>query len=128
MPHQVDSHPIANPRLAPEYALHRQKVTAPDALPETKHTRGINMTSHTQAHIQVVPTGGANPTVAVLWWSTAAGKFVQEHVPISRAGVGADTPFEFTIESHGRIMFVAVTAIVAGETDVFVSGYNVERV
>lgn len=117
-----------NPKLAPEYALHRSAVAAPDSLPEANRAHGINMASHTSAHIQVVPSGGANPSVAVLWWSEAAGKFVQEHVVIARAGVGADTPYEFTTESKGRIMFVAVTAIVAGAVDVHVSGYNVERV
>ncbi len=117
-----------NPQLAPTYALHRSVVTAADTLPETERAHGINMASHTNAHIQVVPTGGANPDVAVLWWSEAAGRFVQEHTPITRAGVGVDTPYEFDVDSRGRIMFVAITAIVAGSVDVHVSGYNVERV
>ena len=117
-----------NPKLAPEYALHRSERDAVDALPETVRPHGINMSSYTNAHIQVVPSGGANPDVAVLWWSEAAGEFVQEHTPITRAGVGVDTPYEFDVDSRGRIMFVAITAIVAGSVDVHVSGYNVERV
>ena len=117
-----------NPNLAPEYALHRSARTAADSLPETLRPHGINMSSYTNAHIQVVPSGGANPDVAVLWWSEAAGEFVQEHTPITRAGVGVDTPYEFDVDARGRIMFVAITAIVAGSVDVHVSGYNVERV
>ncbi len=115
-----------NPKQAPEYALHRSGVTAPDSLPEQNRAHGINMASHTVAHVQVVPTGGANPAVAVLWWSQAAGKFVQEHVPIAKAGVGVDTPYEFDVDTKGRIMYVAVTAIAGGSVDVHVSGYSVE--
>lgn len=118
----------SSPKLAPEYALHRSEVVAVDTLPETVRSHGINMASHTFAHIQVVPSGGANPNVVILWWSEAAGRFIQEHTPITRAGVGVDIPYEFTVDSRGRIMFVAITAIAAGTVDVHVSGYNVERV
>lgn len=117
-----------NPTLAPEYALHREAVTAADTPPETERGHGINMASYSHAHIQVVPSGGANPSVGVQWWSEVAGEFVQEHTPISRAGVGVDTAYEFTIESRGRIMFIPVTAIAAGAVSVHVAGYNVERV
>ena len=117
-----------NPTQAPIYALHRSEVTAPDTLPNTERGHGINMQNHSFGHVQVVPSGGANPNVAVLWWSEAAQAFVQEHTPITRAGVGADTPYEFDVESRGRIMFVAITGIAAGAVDVHVSGYNVERV
>lgn len=117
-----------NPKLAPNYALHRDAVTAADTLPETERSHGINMASHSHAHIQVVPSGGANPSVGVQWWSEVAGAFAQEQVPIVKAGVGADVPYEFTIESRGRIMFVPVTTIAAGAVSVYVAGYNVERV
>ncbi|MDX1390317.1 MAG: hypothetical protein R3344_14095 [Acidobacteriota bacterium] len=113
--------PQRSPREAPFYSAHRLGVDAVDSLPESAEARGINMADNRYANIQVVPTGGANPTVAVLWWSEAAGVFVQEHTPITRAGVGADTPFEFTVEAHGRTMFVAVTALAAGAVDILVS-------
>ena len=118
----------ANPKLAPDYALHRSAVTSADSLPETERGHGINMASHTTAHIQVVPSGGADPSVEVLWWSEVAQEFVQEHISIERVGVGVDRPYEFDVDSRGRIMFVAITTIAAGAVDVHVSGYNVERV
>lgn len=118
----------ANPKLAPDYALHRDAVAAADTLPEGERAHGINMASNTHAHIQVVPSGGANPNVGVLWWSEAAGAFVQEQIPILKAGVDADTPYEFTVECRGRIMFVPVTLIAVGAVSIYVAGYNVERV
>ena len=117
-----------NPKQAPEYALHRSGVAAVDTLPEANRAHGINMAAHTVAHIQVVPSGGANPNVAILWWSEAASKFVQEQVSIAKTGVGVNIPYEFDVDARGRIMFVAVTAITAGVVDVHVSGYNDERV
>lgn len=117
-----------NPKLAPDYALHRSEVAAADTLPEAIRAHGINMASYSHAHIQVVPSGGANPSVGVQWWSEAAGEFVQEQAPIAKAGVGVDTPYEFTVECRGRIMLVPITAIAAGAVDVHVAGYNVERV
>jgi hypothetical protein len=78
--------------------------------------------------VQVVPSGGANPSVAVFWWSEEAEKFVQEHVALAKAGVGVNAPYEFTVESRGRIMFVAVTAIAAGTVDVYVSGFDPHKV
>lgn len=120
-----------NPTLAPDYALHRVVKDAADTLPETDRKRGINMASHRRAHVQVIPTGGANPNARVLWWSEAAGKFIDEHTPITKAGTGVDTPYEFTVECRGRIMFVALDGGTIGAGDVIkvmVSGSGVERV
>lgn len=116
-----------SPEKAPGYARHRDAVSAVDALATVPQEHGINMDGHEWANIQIVPEGGANPTVAVSWWSAAAGVFIQEHVPISKAGVGVNVPFEFSIPANGRIMFVAVTAITAGTTSVYVSGHDVEK-
>jgi hypothetical protein len=62
--------------------------------------------------------------VAVYWWSEEAGLFIQEHTPITRSGVGADTSYEFTVDCRGRVMLVAITAIAAGECDVYVAGFE----
>jgi hypothetical protein len=119
-----------NPLQSPEYACHRIVKDAADTLPETDKARGINMRAALRALVQVVPAGGANPTVAVLWWSEEAGRFIQEHTPITYAGVGANTPYEFSLDSYGRIMFVAVTAGVAATQSVrvMVSGAELNRV
>lgn len=112
-----------SPERAPLYALHRA-VAAADSLPETVESHGINMTDYKHAHVQVVPAGGDNPTIQVLWWSEEASKFIQEHTPFGLAGVGVNSPYEFTIECRGRIMFVAVTGGVGvGTTKVLVAGF-----
>lgn len=117
----------SGPQKAPDYALHRSEVTAPDVMANRERGHGINCANYSYAHIQVNPSGGANPDVAVYWWSQEAGVFVQEHTPITRSGVGADTGYEFTVDCRGRIMFVAVTAIAAGECDVRVSGFELQN-
>ena len=115
------------PKKAPDYALHRDAVAAVDVIANVKQGSGINCANYQYANIQVVPSGGANPNVAVYWWSEQAMKFVQEHTPIAKAGVGVNTPFEFTVECNGRKMFVAVTAITAGACDVLVSGFGLDH-
>jgi hypothetical protein len=111
-----------NLQIAPIYSLYRDGISVTDTLPETERAHGINISDRRWAHIQVIPAGGADPTVAALWWSEEAQKFVQEHTPISKVGVGADTPFEFTVEPLGRIMFVAVTTLAAGTVKILIAG------
>lgn len=112
------------PQKAPYYAHHRAAVTAPDVIANVTRPQGINCSNYQSAHIQVAPSGGANPDVAVYWWSDEAGVFIQEHTPIAKPGVGANTGYEFTVDCRGRVMFVAITAIAAGECDVYVSGFK----
>lgn len=116
-----------NAQLAPKYQLYRDAVTAVDSLPVSDQKQGINMSGYKQAHVQIIPSGGANPTVAVLWWSEAAGKFIQEHVPITKTGVGANTPYEFTVDARGRIMFVAFTTLASGSCQVAVAGFDLNN-
>ncbi len=117
----------SSPSLAPAYALHRDAIAAVDATAPTNAAYGCNAGMYRYAHVQVVPAGGANPTVGVWWWSEAAGKFIQEHTPLSFAGVGVNVPFEFTIEPRGRKFFVAVTTLAAGTASVYVSGFQHEQ-
>lgn len=114
-------------KIAPQYAPHRRGVAAVDTPPETEKSHGINGGHYRTAHVQVIPTGGANPTVEVYWWSETAGEFVQEHTPLQFAGVGADTGFEFTIECRGRIFVVLVTTLAAGSVDIDVAGYDLDH-
>jgi len=120
------SQKVNTPEKAPDYSIHREAVAAPDVIANVVRAHGINMSGYDEAHIQVVPSGGANPNVAVYWWSENAGVFVQEHTAIAKSGVGVNTPYEFTVKSKGRIMFVAVATIAAGVCDVLVSGFNRE--
>lgn len=117
-----------SPILAPEYA-HYREVSANDTLPVTQREASINMGSYSQAHVQVVPSGGDNPTVQVLFWSDGASAFIPDHTPIEYAGKGVNTAYEFTVQCLGREMLVAVTGGGGtGKTDVYVAGYHVERV
>lgn len=113
-----------SPLAAPRYARHRSEVTAADGAAIANRMLGCNTENYTHTHIQVVPSGGANPTAEVLWWSEEAGQFVSEHTAISKAGTGADTPFEFTVASQGRILFVKLTSISAGSVEVMVAGFH----
>lgn len=117
-----------NPFQAPSYARHRSGIAALDVAAITKRERGINMASHAQGHVQVVPSSGANPDVEVLWWSEEASQFISENPAIAKSGAGIDTPYEFTVEARGRIMFVSVTGGATGSIEIMVSGFNIERV
>ena len=117
-----------SPVLAPAYALHRV-VTAADSLPETKRGVGVNMSSYAYAHVQVVPSGGANPSIKIMFWSSEAGAFIDDHTALAFAGAGINAAYETTIACRGREMFVAVTAgLTSGQAKIFVSGFSVERV
>lgn len=113
----------SSPKSAPSYALHREDVSVADVMSAITKKQGCNASTYTYAHVQVVPDTGVNPNVAVWWWSDNAGAFIQEHTPIEYTGVGAGTPYEFTIEPRGRIFFVQI-ASTAGNVNVLVSGFE----
>jgi len=113
--------------VAPQMVLYREAVAAADTLPEIRETAGLNCGHYEFANINVIPSGGANPTVAVLYWSDKAGKFIQENPALTKAGVGADTPFAFTVPTYGRRIFVAVTVLAAGQVDIEASGYSLNH-
>lgn len=107
------------------WSLHREGVTAVDTLPLTgvaAKKRGMNMQGYDTALIEVMPSGTANPTVTVLYWSQRLERFVREHTNLVFTGVGADTPFQFSVECRGRVMFVAVTTLAAGSVNIGVAG------
>jgi hypothetical protein len=112
-----------SPQRAPTYVKYRA-VAAVETGPFATEKHGINMSGWDKAHIQVVPASGADPTVEVLWWSEGADQFVKEHVALEKAGIGANTPFEFTVDCLGRVMFVAVTTMASGNADIYVAGYG----
>ena len=113
---------------APDYAIHRKDVAAVDTLPETEELHGMNMQGFEVAHIQVIPSGGADPDVEVLYWSPQAGEFIVVDPADTRTGAGVDTPYEFTVQVRGRLIFVAVTTLAAGQVDrILVSGQELDH-
>lgn len=119
--------PHSSPELAPKYNFIRS-VTAVDVPANLTRKHGVNAGMYRFAHVQVIPSGGGNPTVEIMWWSEAAAKFVKEHVALVKAGIGVNTPFEFSIEPRGRIFAVVVTVLAAGQADIYVSGFQHEQV
>jgi len=115
-------------KTAPDYVLHRQKVTGNDAAPPTSVKSGINCSSFRVANIQVINGTLANPAIEVMFWSGAAGKFVSQHTPVVFGAKGAGADWEATVDVNGRIVFVMVTAGAhADGTDIYVSGFEVDR-
>ena len=112
-----------SPTRTPSYVLYRT-VAANDSLPMTDPKQGINMKGYKTANIQIIPAGGGNPTVTVLYWSEEATKFVQEHTTIAKAGVGVNTPYEFSVDCNGRILFIAISSLSAGTAKILVSGFE----
>jgi len=116
-------------QLAPRYVLHRLVEDAVDSAPFDRKVDGMQMADHRFVNIQVLPSTLADPSIEVLFWSEEAGKFVSAHTPITFAGIGAGDPYEVSVEVHGRLIFVAVTAgVVAGDTvKVMTGGYGVDE-
>lgn len=118
--------PKPSPGVVPDYNLHRD-ASGNDTLPIGDRGKGMHMHGYSHAHVQVIPTGGDNPVVSVLFWSETAGEFIVQHTALDFGAKGANVSWEATIEARGRVMFVALTAGVAAGTKVFVSGFDVHR-
>lgn len=114
----------ASAKKAPDYVLHRHLEETTDTLPETVKTHGINMMDWPVAHVQVVPSSGANPVVSILFWSEKAAKYVVQHASLNYAAKGNGVAWETTVPVAGRRMFVAVTGGVGAgeECRVYVAG------
>lgn len=118
-----------SPTHAPEYSRHREVRDAVDTLPETDQRHGMNMSGYLFAHAQVLPSGGANPSIEAQVWSGELGRFISLSPAETRTGAGADTPYELTFACRSRIIFVAVTGGVAGgqSVDVLVAGSELDH-
>lgn len=108
---------------APTYTVHRTAIAAIDTVANVTRRQGISMSGFEKAHIQVLPsTVSASPSVAVYWWSAEGSIWVREHTAITKATLGAGIAYEFTVDCQHRIMFVAVTGIVADAVTILVAG------
>jgi hypothetical protein len=118
---------MQNTTQAPYSKLYRT-VVANDVLPVTDKKQGLNCGQYNRLSVEVIPSGGDNPTVAVLIWSEEAGAFIALNPAFTKAGVGVDTPYAFTFDCDGRIVFIAVTAGGgAGETKIATSGFDMSE-
>ncbi len=108
---------------SPKFVRHRRAVAAVDSV-FTDSRRAANCKGFEQLRIQVVPSGGADPTVEVMFWSDGAGRFISAHTALTYAGKGADTPYEIVVPVYGQKVFVAFTTLAAGAADVWVAGFR----
>jgi hypothetical protein len=97
---------------APDSTPWRTVTGAVDAVFDSQGI-GVNAGQYRFVNVEVLPSGGANPNLEVLFWSDLAGAFVSENVALTKNGIGVDTPFTFTVEANGRIFLVAVKAGIA---------------
>ena len=107
---------------APDYSLYREGINVNDVISEKGKAHGCNAYMYAKSCIQVIPSGGANPTVTVYYWNERNGVFVSSGAPIS--GKGANIPYEFVEEVNGRIFFVGVSDLSTGKVDIMVSGFE----
>ena len=107
---------------SPKYSTHREAVTAVDASPSTKQAEGINYQGYDYALFQVIPTGGANPSIELMEWSDEANSFISANPKFELTGLGIDTPYSFTSLALGRILWVRVSALLAGSVNIVYSG------
>lgn len=114
---------------SPQYGKHRTGVTAVDGLPATLTTKRLGMAceGYLAALIQVIPSGGANPTVEVLTWSDEAGHFVPQVAAAVVAGPGANLPFEFEFFCRSRYFFVRFTVLAGGSCEVVATGSELDH-
>lgn len=115
-----------SPQRAPEYSLYRDGIAAADVMSAVTKKHGLNSSMYENVHIQVIPAAGVDPSVEIWWWSDVADAFIKEHTPLAYAGAGAGIPYEFTVPSKGRILFVQVTAT-TGAVKIAASGFNQEQ-
>ena len=110
--------------LASNYKLHRENVTVVDSGDITDIDLGIDCYSFEKLLIQVIPSGTANPTIEMSYWSPAAAKFISENPAVSQVGLGSNVAYEFTADVHSRIAYVKVITLAAGACDIYVAGYK----
>ena len=103
----------------PEY-LKIRSVLATDAT-FTNQCDGGNFTGFDLGAFQVIPSGGADPSIVLMSWSEAAGEYIAGNPSFTVAGAGADVPYEFTVQVAGRWMFPAVT-IAGGSVEIYAAG------
>jgi len=113
---------------APQMTLWKEGLAAAETLPLSRpQTAGINCGNYNKILVNVIPTGGANPTVTMLVWSDKANAFIQLIPASTFAGPGADTPFSFVFEAQGRILYPAVTTLGAGAVAIEAALHDIDH-
>lgn len=125
----VPEYPQNSPSTAPKFTKHRTVADAVDTGVITTRKWGMNMSGFDKAIVRVLPQGGANPNIEILFWSEEAGAFVADASGLTATGKGVDVPYDFTCEVNNRIIFVYVTGTVAAAdtVEILVAGFRQDR-
>jgi hypothetical protein len=112
---------------SPKYTLVRT-VTAADSAPSDNDRDAVSFDGFDIGLFQIVPSGGANPSVELMAWCDAAGAFISANTKAEYTGMGANVPYEFTVSAAGRKFWVNVTALAAGTVQIYAAGHRTGRV
>ena len=127
-----------SPAVAPDWQLNRI-VSAQDAAVFTDRSKGCNFGHYGKGRFKVEvytdktltsqAATASNPNVEVQRWSESAGKFVQEHVPVQKTGVGAGLGYTFEVDASGGILICKVTNAPSGSEviAIFAQGYDLDH-
>lgn len=116
--------------VAPDFTKHKVVDAAAESGPYVTKEHGINCQNHENVIVDVKAEGGANPNIAVRFWSEESEAFVSENPALTKTGLGADTGYQFAVAALGRTMFIEVTG---GLTDpahiatISVAGYGLDH-
>lgn len=113
---------MSSVHIAPKYTILRDAVNAVDISNPTSLTAGLNFAGYDKALFQVIPSGGANPSIEVLSWSEDAGVFISENPLFTASGLGVNIPYGFTMSAYGRVLWVKITTLAAGLVNVLAAG------
>lgn len=122
----------SSPSTSPRFTLHRIVEDAIDSGSITDSHKGMNMAGYDTAVIQVVPkttSGSPAPDIEVLSWSEEAGQFVSASTPRTANAPAANTPYEYTCDVFGGVIFVYVTGtLAAGDSaEIYIAGAELDH-
>jgi len=117
----------ASTTVAPDSKLYRT-AKANDAGPFNDKKQGLNCGHYENLHLEILPSGGDNPVIEVLYWSEEAGLFIGENPAAPYAARGANVPWTVAVPVRGRhVMVVVNSGGGVGETKIATSGYGIDH-
>ena len=114
---------MASVHTSPKYTKFRV-VTVDDtsASIPNKANGGLAFAGYDIGNVQVIPTGGANPSIEILSWCPKLETYISVYPKAEFPGQGADTPFEITFSPYNRTVWIFVTGTGTGQVELQVCG------
>lgn len=107
---------------APNFKPFSVGVAAAETLTGKAATAGLNFSGYDVALFDIVPSGGANPTIEVMVWSPSAEAWVSTNPASTFVGLGVDIPHQIAFNAYGRILYPRVSVIGAGSVSISAAG------